>query len=303
MAAHFTLVHWPYTWASARDELSGERDVDTRNQYDAALARLDRQFGDFLSLLEKRGALANAIVVVLSDHGESLGEAPSVADYGGSVHGPDAIQVYGHGTNLFAAGQYRVLLAMRSYGTTKVPTPAGQSMAAPSTLEDLAPTIADAFDLEPERPFDGRSLLPALRGAEPAASAFERIRFMETEFNPPGFTPGDIMNESALLGGAKYYRIDPETDRVLVRSQFLEQVLSNRQYAASRAGRLLASVPSDDQRAQHLVFAVDGASATWLSEPPDAVDDPAAFELWTALSSRFESVRERPVTLPRRRAE
>lgn len=298
LAVHFTLVHWPYTWASSPDHESGELAVDIRNKYEGALAQLDRQFGDFLSLLEKRGALANAVVVVLSDHGESLGEQAAVADYDAALRDSSAHEVYGHGTNLFAPNQYRVVLAVRSYGSTPVPTMPGGAIAAPATLEDLAPTLADAFALEPGQPFDGQSLLPALRGTA-LPSAAERVRFTETEFNPPGVQVGNVMKTSAIMGGAKYYRVDPRTDRVLVREQYLDDILARRQYGAERAGRVLVSVPSKDARMQHLVFVpAAGAPAAWLSESPRADTNPAAFELWTALSERFESVRTRPVTEP-----
>jgi hypothetical protein len=196
-----------------------------------------------------------------------------------------------------ASGQYRVVLAMRSYGSTRVPTAAGRAIEFPASLEDLAPTLAEAFNLEPAQSFDGQSLLPALRGTMPSSAA-ERVRFMETEFNPPGLTPtpGDVMKASALLQGAKYYRVDPRTDRIALREHHLDKILANRQYGASRAGHLLASLPSGDGRMQHLVFApADGAPARWLSGPPEADADPAAFELWTALAARFESVRTRPV--------
>jgi hypothetical protein len=299
LAVHFTLVHWPYTWASSRERQDGKLAVDMRNKYNDALAQLDRQFGDFMSLLEKRGALANAVVVVLSDHGESLGEEAAVADYDAKPNDASAREVYGHGTNLFAPNQYRVVLAVRSYGSTPVPTTAGGAIAVPATLEDLAPTLADAFALEPEQPFDGLSLLPALRGTA-LPSAAQRVRFMETEFNPPGFEqPGKILATSAIMGGAKYYRVDPRTDRVLVREQYLDDILARRQYGASRAGQSLVSVPSKDGRSQHLVLVpAGGAPAAWLPEPPEADGNPAAFELWTALASRFESVRARPVTEP-----
>jgi hypothetical protein len=297
LAVHFTLVHWPYTWASAREHETGEDAADIRNKYGDALAQLDRQFGDFLSLLERRGALASSLVVVLSDHGESLGEAPPVIDEAASPHDSGPRELFGHGTNLFAEDQYRVVLAMRSYGSLLLPTTAGGALDVPASLEDLAPTLADAFGLEPELPFDGQSLLPALRGAALASSA-ARVRFIETEFNPPGLAPGDIVS-SALLGGAAYYRIDPRTDRVLVREQYLDEILANRQYGAARAGQLLASVPSRDGQTQQLVLArSDGAHATWLSGPPAADGDPEAFELWTALAGRFESVRARLVTEP-----
>jgi arylsulfatase A-like enzyme len=45
-----------------------------RTTYDAALAELDDLLEDLVTTLERRGDLANTIVVLVSDHGEQLGE-------------------------------------------------------------------------------------------------------------------------------------------------------------------------------------------------------------------------------------
>jgi arylsulfatase A-like enzyme len=296
LAVHLTLVHWPYLWATARDHQLESRIAQTNTLYDAALAELDDQFAELLTALDQRGVLENAVVVVFSDHGESLGEAPSVRHYHDRPDGAPA-EIFGHGTNIFARGQYQTVLAMRSYGTSIVPATAGRRIGTPTSLEDLTPTFVEAFGLEPERSFDGVSLLPALRGAQ--APAADRIRFIETEFNPPGLSPGEVLRQSAMAGAVKYYQVDPVTDRVSVRERYLEQILSGRQYAALRGPHLLASVPSIDEKTQHLVFASQGSStAEWLSEPPDELADPVALELWRALSDRFAQVRNRPVTAP-----
>ena len=49
--------------------LGGQRDL-----YDGEVAYLDRQIGRLLGFLESRGMLENTILVVVADHGESLGE-------------------------------------------------------------------------------------------------------------------------------------------------------------------------------------------------------------------------------------
>jgi arylsulfatase A-like enzyme len=49
--------------------LGGQRDL-----YDGEVAYLDRQIGRLLGFLESRGLLENTVLVVVADHGESLGE-------------------------------------------------------------------------------------------------------------------------------------------------------------------------------------------------------------------------------------
>jgi hypothetical protein len=238
--------------------------------------------------------------VILSDHGESLGEPISIANDEHAIrHIPFRERSFGHGTNVFSDGQYRVLLAMRSFGARELPTPAGARLEVPASLEDIAPTLSAALGLVPERPFDGVSWLPQLEGA-PIGGHERRIRFLETELVPPGMETGSglMLSESMVQGAARFYRIDPETDRVLVRPEALEELLASRQYAATRGTAMLAAVPSDDKREQHLVYLErPDAAPAWLTRAPAASTD-VGHELWAALRARFAAVRERPVVPP-----
>jgi hypothetical protein len=298
LAVHLTLTHWPHTWASTPAAETGESDAVIADTYRGATIRVDQQFGDLLQMLRDRGALQNAIVVVLSDHGEALGEPASLANEGHAArHIPTLSASYGHGTNVFAEGQYRVLLAMQSLGSNALAAPAGLELAVPASLEDIAPTIADALHLEPKQPFDGVSWLSELKGAPNSANE-RRIRYLETEFVPPGLGSGSDLSRSMLRAAAPFYRVDAKTDRVLIRTERLPEIMRSRQYAATREGAFLASVPSDDKRQQHVVYLErPGAEPIWLTKAPTANGD-VGYELWNALQARFELVRERPVAPP-----
>jgi arylsulfatase A-like enzyme len=300
-AVHLALVHWPYSWAATRPD-ANEQDTVVRvaRQYRQAAARVDRQFGDLLRMLRNRGALQNAIVVVLSDHGESLGEPISIAaDAHATRHIPFRERSFGHGTSVFADGQYRVLLAMQSFGAPELPTRAGARLEVPASLEDIAPTLSAALGLVPERPFDGVSWLPQLQG-QPLGEHERRIRFLETELVPPGLDTGSgfMLSHSMVQSAAQYYRVDPEPDRVLVRAEALDELLGSRQYAATRGAAMLAAVPSDNKRQQHLVYLERPDTApVWLTSAPAASTD-VGHELWDALQARFAPVRDRPVVPP-----
>jgi hypothetical protein len=123
-----------------------------------------------------------------------------------------------------------------------------------------------------------------------------RARFMETEFNPPGFSLDELAQASELAGAAKSYRIDPVTDRVLIRAENIGEILSSRQYAVLRDGDLLASLPVGVGASQSLVFAPAEGGIFWHHAPPDADTEPVAADLWRLLSQRFAPVRDRPVT-------
>src|SRR5262249_3447625 len=70
LAVHLTLAHWPYGWADSGS--IPHESAMVKGAYEESATRVDRQFGDIMAMLERHGALKNAIVIVLSDHGEGL---------------------------------------------------------------------------------------------------------------------------------------------------------------------------------------------------------------------------------------
>ena len=117
--------------------------------YDAELAFLDAEVGRLLEGLSDRGLDGDTLVVVTADHGEEFGE------HGGFEHGHTLFEELLH-----------VPLLMRLPGLI----PAGEVPAARVGLIDVAPTVCDLAGVSVPASFHGRSLLPILRGEEPAAS-------------------------------------------------------------------------------------------------------------------------------------
>jgi arylsulfatase A-like enzyme len=93
--------------------------------YDRELAKLDAEVDRLLTALERRGRLANTVLVVTSDHGESFG--PATGD-----HHPS-----GHGSSLYPE-QSRVPLTIIAPGRV----PAGAVVTHPVVLTDLAGFVA-----------------------------------------------------------------------------------------------------------------------------------------------------------------
>lgn len=137
----WTQQMFPDTAALAEGDVSRIAAV-----YDAEVAAADREIDRLLQALEQRGVLEHALVIVTADHGEELLE-----------HG-----TFGHGDNLFNTTVH-VPLIVAGPGV-----PAGRVVEQNVSLIDLAPTILDMLGLPPEPRFEGRSLVPLLRGARPA---------------------------------------------------------------------------------------------------------------------------------------
>lgn len=195
-------------------------------QYDGEIAAVDAEVGRVLAALDASGQRGRTLVVLTSDHGESLGEH----DY-----------YFDHGENVFDPG-LAIPLIVALPGA-----PAGRRTPVPASTLDLLPTILDALKVTFPPDLAGRSLLPALHG-EPEAWR-ERLFAQNERHLTAGFdarfktvaTPGKNGTSFALYDR----RNDPGETRDVGRAQpdalrvgrrelelFLEQ--AERQWTATR---------------------------------------------------------------------
>ncbi len=128
----------------------GDRELAT-SLYDSGLAYIDQQLSTLLDYLESEGLLKNTLVVVTSDHGESLYE-----------HG-----LVGH-SSLYDHDLRVPLIFAAPLGEAR-----GRRVGVQVRSVDIAPTLADLAGLAPLPEVDGRSLAPLLRGeASPGRDAW-----------------------------------------------------------------------------------------------------------------------------------
>jgi arylsulfatase A-like enzyme len=106
--------------------------------YDDCIADLDEQLGILVDELDRRGALEQTWLIIVSDHGESFGEHPGV---------------YCHGTSLYETEVHVPLLIIPPGGSA-----AKQSVKEAVSLHDLASTIVDVVGHQAGSPFRGVSL-------------------------------------------------------------------------------------------------------------------------------------------------
>jgi hypothetical protein len=281
---HLTLAHWPYVWAGQAVPTVPN---DYRVAYGRAVAAVDRQFRDVLAVLEHKHVLDNAIVVLLSDHGEALGGDSDSMLRGTGTSREVWDSLWGHGTSVLSPNQYRVLLAMRAYGRAMLPGPE-LDYDWPVSLEDLRPTLEQLVIGEAPAAVDGISLLPYL--AEPAAArALEtRIRFTETDFNTPNTAAGRYEASGIIEEAAIYYELDRPSGWVQFREDRLPELLQRKQRAAISRDTLLAAIPgAPGQGSRYLLADRMNPAPRALEVPPDPVTDTGARRLWDALQARF----------------
>ena len=112
-------------------------------QYDGEIAAVDAEVGKLLEALDGSLVRDRTLVVITSDHGESLGEH----DY-----------YFDHGENLFDPSM-RIPLIVAGPGVK-----AGARTDVLATTLDLVPTILDAVKVSYPPDLAGESLLPATLG-------------------------------------------------------------------------------------------------------------------------------------------
>jgi arylsulfatase A-like enzyme len=121
------------------------------NLYDNGVRDADRLVGELFDLLEAHGLFEEAIVVVLSDHGEEF------LDHGRFNHGPTVYEEL-----------VRVPLLVRLPGARRF----GGLVRAPVALLDVAPTLIALCGLAPVPEFQGLSLAGLVDGREPDEGRF-----------------------------------------------------------------------------------------------------------------------------------
>ena len=132
----------------------------TDRRYRALLGGIDRAVGRLLDELDRRGLADDTIVVLFSDHGESLGEDPRLPDH----HGLVVYQALTH-----------VPVAVR------VPGVAPRALPAPMSLVDLAPTVLGLLGAGGMAPLDGVDLSDDVLGAPLELIARERTLVMNEQ--------------------------------------------------------------------------------------------------------------------------
>jgi arylsulfatase A-like enzyme len=130
-----------------------------RGVYDGGVAYADAQFGRLMAGLQARGALDEAWIVVMADHGEQLGERG----------------IFGHCCDT-GDEETHVPLLVRAPGGAG----GGQRVRGIVELVDVMPTLLAIVGATPPAGIHGVSLLDAARGAPFAGRAYAYTEGSET---------------------------------------------------------------------------------------------------------------------------
>jgi arylsulfatase A-like enzyme len=144
------------------NRLSEPEQAEFTARYDGEILVADRLLGHLLGLLETMDAVGNTVLIVLSDHGETLFEREWTMDHGARPY----------------EEQVRVPLILHIPGDRS----AGRRVPDQVSLIDITPTVLDILGIEPPEGVQGRSLLPLARGE--AADPSPRPAFITARTEP-----------------------------------------------------------------------------------------------------------------------
>ena len=128
-----------------------------KHPYDGEIAYADSALGHFIGGLKKSGAYENAVIIVVGDHGEGLGE-----------HGEET-----HGLFLYDSTLHVPLIM-------KLPAAAHRGAVVDALVRttDILPTVLSLTNTQPPAELNGESLVPYFDNAKQPA----RVLFGETDY-------------------------------------------------------------------------------------------------------------------------
>lgn len=274
LAAHFTLPHWPYAWAnSSPAEVGDEYSVAERGElYKTAVHEADRQVDALLNHLKKNNLLNDSLVILLSDHGETLydensrktdperyqGNHPGrLADYFKRKTSTTLLKSAGHGSDLLSPAQFHCLLGIQIIKNNQLISETAVVRTRVSLI-DIAPTIEAFTRLKPAPERDGISLLDAFNHR--SIAAHNRSFMLESGMFPNQF----ITRKKAKEYGKLLFRVNPHNDYLEIKKNQLKNIDAMKLYGILQGDWLLALYPDDKKYLTVILRLSDGL---WSDDP------------------------------------
>lgn len=265
---HIYEPHTPYT----PPEPFNSKYTD---KYDGEIAHADQIVGEFLQSLKDQGLYDKSLIVLLSDHGEGLGE-----------HGEEE-----HGMFLYRE-------AIQVPLVVKLPEQkfAGDKVSSPVQLVDLVPTIIERTGVTMKGKLPGRSLAAFLTEQSPERRAI----YSETYY--PRFHFG-WADQHSLIDGERHYIHSPKPELFNLTNDFGEKknVLADdrRGFFAMKAAitpliREAAAPSAIDPEEAAKLAALGYLGSTVQTQPGEVLPDPKDhIHTFKAIGDAFVFFRDR----------
>lgn len=192
------------------DAKPDEKDIEQiKAIFDASIYSFDESFGKIMNYLKKHGLYEKTLIIITGDHGESLYE---------DVHG------HGHGEHLRGPNITHVPLLIK-FPLEFYKERESHVFKGVTSSIDIVPTLLEFFQIEANKSFPGKSLIPIL-GKENWVD--ERLVYSETGiwFSDIGehfFQSQRIMYPSIL----KMHQIVPEEDyQIMITDPYYRETIA-----------------------------------------------------------------------------
>lgn len=270
LVTHFCLPHFPYLWRSL-----DANQYSIRARYVEAIKRVDSQIQELFNVLSQKHLLENALVILLSDHGEALelpgdrltqkelylGSKAQLAPphfYPGNNEEEKINESAGHGTDVLGMTQSHILLAFKRYGTSD------QAIGVVPGLVvtiDITPTILELLKL-PFNNSSGISLANAILGTDKKIPL--RDIFLESDYSPESIRTVFPQLHQVLLEGIKLFAVDPDSTRLYVKPKMEQMIIKSKQVADIYGNWMLAAYPQQDD--QMILILINLISGQWTTD-------------------------------------
>jgi len=250
LGIHVILTHWPYMWS----EDGQSTKLPLPDQYDNMLTTIDQQFGNMLKILQQNNLLQHAIVVLLSDHGVSLGlhgdRIISIKKYLGAKQQTKILTRYpyseqqpqsastdlgldtcsGEGTDILSFNSSNhIILGFKFYG---LPHEITKNNSYPVSLIDIAPTILDTLNLPSLNKTDGITLKSLITNYTKNENK-PRAMFFETGIWMPLFSIDDLkhgmINKYIAEKLNTLYGYDSKNNYIIIKPSAIKTLLDSKQ--------------------------------------------------------------------------
>jgi len=240
-----------------------------REPYDAEVALADSIVGSFLEALKRRGLYGRSLIVLVSDHGEGLGD-----------HGEEE-----HGIFLYRESIHVPLLIKLPNGAR-----GGEVITDPASLIDVVPTVLSVLKIPQPQSLSGRDLLgrSSLRPVF-SESWFPRIHLGWSELT--SLIDSRHHYIQAPASELYRYREDPQERRNLVISERRVAAAMRQELATLRTPFSLPNAVDDEDRKRLAALGYLGAvsaNGKILSDPKEKI---GAIRILKSAMASFQSNR------------
>ncbi|NRB23429.1 sulfatase-like hydrolase/transferase [Shewanella sp.] len=220
LAVHFCLLHWPFTSKNFIDVNTATWKGNYNHfMYQTMLSQVDSQFQQFMDTLQDRGFLDNALIYLISDHGEGfMLEKDTLQGNQPEDEAKLNVNAWGHGTNVLSQEQANVLMAYRRFNP-QVET--AKHIQGIYSLTDITPSLFKELGLSlapTDKAFDGH-VLPKTLSQEVSKSVFVESSIPIKSINASFIDEAKVLSESLSK-----YEIRENGRAVLVPSTYKEMI-------------------------------------------------------------------------------